>query len=353
MFVIGGLLTGTAYGQVTDKEKDLRTQKADSTEGWKKGGMFTLNFSQVSLTNWAAGGENSISGNTMINVFANYKKGSFTLDNNLDLGYGIMKQGELGLRKTDDKIDFSSKFGYKLTEKSYAAALMSFKTQFMPGYDYPNDSVAISRFMAPGYFLFAAGYDYKEKDWLSLFIAPATGKLTIVNNPTLANAGAFGVDEAIYDVNDPSIIITPGKKSRFEFGGYFKGALTKDIMKNIKLSTKLELFSNYLENPLNIDVSWETNIGMKINKYYFCFRGNFAYRPICCSKRTINSSHKSSSLQIYYSNFSFGCFGNIKSVAIRSFGIIQWTQNFILFFKIILRLMFIPSMIATRNYINS
>lgn len=259
-------LTLSVSAQVTDKETDLRKLNNDSTDGWKKGGMFTVAFSQVSLSNWAAGGENSFSGNSLINTFANYKKGNISWDNTLDLGYGIMKQGEQDVRKTDDKIDFSSKFGRKLTTSSFAAALLNFKTQFMPGYNYPDETTIISNIMAPGYLLFAAGYDYKKGDWLSLFIAPVTGKMTFVLDDALANAGAFGVEPAILNPVDSSIL-TSGKKMRTEFGGYFKGAFSKDIMKNVKLNTKLELFTNYLHNPQNIDVYWETNIGMKVNKF--------------------------------------------------------------------------------------
>ena len=253
--------------QITEKEDELRALESDSLDGWKKGGMLSLNFSQVSLSNWAAGGENSFSGNTMVNIFANYKKGKISLDNNLDFGYGIMKQGEQNIRKTDDKIDFTSKFDRKLSKNSYIAALLNFKTQAMSGYNYPDDSIIISNFMAPAYVLFAAGYDYKKSDWLSLFFAPFTGKLSIVNNQTLANAGAFGVNPAIYDPTDSTIITSLGKKARIEFGGYFKGMFSKDIMENIKLSSKLELFSNYLNNPQNIDIYWENTISMKINKY--------------------------------------------------------------------------------------
>nr|MBP9083784.1 DUF3078 domain-containing protein [Bacteroidia bacterium] len=41
----------------------------------------------------------------------------------------------------------------------------------------------------------------------------------------------------------------------------------KDIIENVNLQTKLELFSNYLEDPQNIDVNWEVLISMKVNKY--------------------------------------------------------------------------------------
>jgi hypothetical protein len=242
--------------QITEKEDALKKINTDTVNGWKKGGMFTLTFGQSSFTNWAAGGINSISVNGAANLFANYMKDNLSWDNTLDLGYGIQKQGKKDnalTQKTDDKFDFASKLGIKATDKLYYAALMNFRTQFTNGYNYPDDSTVISAFMAPGYLLFAAGIDYKPNKNLSVFIAPLTSKTTFVKDQTLSDAGAYGVDA--------------GKSVRNEFGGYLKAVYAKDIMKNVSFNTKLDLFSNYLHNPQNIDVNWEVLIGMKINKY--------------------------------------------------------------------------------------
>lgn len=253
-------------GQVVEKEKDLRKISIDSTlMGWKSGGMFNFTFSQVSLTNWAAGGENSVSTNMLFNLFAKYNKNRISLENNLDFGYGILKQSSAKSRKTDDKIDFSSKLGYLIRNNSFFAALVNFKTQLMPGYNYPNDSVKISNFMSPAYLLFATGYDFKRKNVFSCFVAPITGKVTFVNDINLANSGAFGVDAAVIDT--AGNIIKKGKRSRIEFGGYVKTVLNIKLTENINLSSKIELFSNFFKNPQNIDVYWENLIGMKINKY--------------------------------------------------------------------------------------
>ncbi|MCB0395628.1 MAG: DUF481 domain-containing protein, partial [Flavobacteriales bacterium] len=80
-----------------------------------------------------------------------------------------------------------------------------------------------------------------------------------------ANAGAFGVEAAVTDANGK--ILTPGKNLRSEFGGYVKLAWTKKLMENVNFTTKLDLFSNYLNNPQNIDVNWETLLDMKINSF--------------------------------------------------------------------------------------
>ena len=105
---------------------------------WRRGGLIAINFTQVSLTNWAAGGQNSISGNGIINYFANYKRGKNVWDNNLDLGYGMLIQGNDKARKSDDKIDFSSKYGREAFSHWYYSALFNFRSQFTPGYNYPN-----------------------------------------------------------------------------------------------------------------------------------------------------------------------------------------------------------------------
>lgn len=265
LFSIFVIALHSAISQTTEKEKELRKVTIDTTLlGWKHGGMINVTISQVSLTNWAAGGENSYSGNMLFNTFLKYNTPRFSFENTLDLGLGMQKQASAKARKTDDKIDFSSKSGYLLKNKTYAAALVNFKTQSLPGYNYPNDSVVISDFMSPAYLLFASGIDWKPKEYLSLFFAPVTGKTTFVLNQRLANTGAFGVEPAVYENGQ---LIKNGKTFRAEFGGYIKMALQRKFKENITVNTKVELFSNYFKNPQNIDVYWDFLLGIKLSKY--------------------------------------------------------------------------------------
>lgn len=264
------VLSSTCFiltAQVTEAEGTLRKASTDTISGWKKGGVIGISLAQASFNNWAAGGQNSISVNGLVSVFANYKKRNTTWDNMLDLGYGLLQQGDLGLLKTDDKIDFSSKFGQAASKNWYYAALLNFKTQMTPGYNYPNDSVMISDVFAPAYMVAAIGMDYKPSDKFTAFIAPVTSKTTWVTNQRLADAGAFGVDPATYDLN--GILLTHGKTIRNEFGGYLKIVYKQSFFKDksVSLLSKLDLFSNYLHNPSNIDISWETIIGFKVNKF--------------------------------------------------------------------------------------
>ena len=244
-----------------------KAQTVDTLKFWNFKGEGGLAFSQLSLSNWAAGGEPSISVNTMGNLFSTYKKGKFSWDNSLALAYGFLNQSKASIKykKTDDKIDFSSKAGIYAFKKWDYTILFGFKTQFSNGYNYPDDSTVISRFMAPGYLQLALGMNYKPNDYFSLFISPIGIRYTMVNDQKLADMGAFGVDPATYDTN--GIVLKHGKKSLAQCGASAKAAFQKEIAKNVSLGTKLELFSNYLKNPQNIIVNWEVLLALKVNSY--------------------------------------------------------------------------------------
>ncbi|MBP1672350.1 MAG: hypothetical protein H6Q25_165 [Bacteroidetes bacterium] len=261
LFFISWIFIFQSFSQITDNETVLRKNEKDTLTGWKTGGIFAITGSQTSLTNWAAGGENSVSLNALLSVFANYKNGNGAWDNSLDIGYGLLKQGwgkEIPFSKTDDKVDLLSKFGYKAFKNWYYAALFNFKTQMTPGYKLPTDTIKISNFLAPAYVIAAIGMDYKPNNHLSMFIAPFTAKWTIVNDSILSAAGAFGVES--------------GEFLKSEFGGYIRFIYSKNdfkspFLKNISFTTKLDLYSNYLKEPEKIDVNWEVLIAMKVNKY--------------------------------------------------------------------------------------
>ena len=231
----------------------LAEEVADTVKYWKRSGVFSANFSQVSLTNWAAGGQSSTSGVFLMNYNANYKKDSLSWDNYLDLGYGFLKNNDEDLRKSTDKIEFNSKVGYNTGSNWNYAGLVGFKSQFAPGYNYPRvtGDTPISKFLAPAYINVALGMDYKT-EFMSLFLSPATGKFTIVNDDALSAAGEFGVD--------------PGKKFRAEFGASVRFGAQKEILKNVTAATKLDLFSNYFHNPQNIDVDWTFMLNMQVNE---------------------------------------------------------------------------------------
>lgn len=239
-------------------------------KNWKLKGLFGLNGTQSSFVNWNAGGRNNLSVIGYISASADYKKDRWQWKNNLELALGGMlyldKEGrDGGLQKTDDKIDFATNIGYKMADKWYLSMIGGFKTQFLDGFAYPNDSVRVSTFMAPGYANFALGIDFTPNDKFSLFISPLATKMTFVLDDTLANAGAFGVENATFSTNGD--VISKSKGFRGEIGAYLRMTYNKELFKNVNLKTKLELFSNYANNPQNIDVNADMLWTFKVNSW--------------------------------------------------------------------------------------
>jgi len=229
---------------------------ADTTEvkTWNLKGSAGLNFSQTSLSNWSAGGDNAVAGNAFLNAGLDYKKGHWLWQNTLALEYGLTWTDTNNSQKSTDKIEIGTQIGYTTDNKWYYSAMADFKSQFAKGYNYPNRDNYISKFMAPAYSNVSVGIEYKPADkFYSVYFSPLAGKFTFVNDDYLSDLGSFGVD--------------PGDKFRAEFGAYLKGKLEKDIMENVKLMTDANFFTAYDKSFGNVDVEWNLLLNMKINKY--------------------------------------------------------------------------------------
>lgn len=259
------LLLGISFAQAQndwmktsrdETEKKLTKDPTDTIVArWKRGALFNVNINQGSLSNWAAGGDRfSMSIGATFTGFIFYKEGRHAWDNILDLAYGYVNTTSLGSRKSDDRIDFTSKYGYEIGKNWYLSALFNVRTQFTDGFLY--DSVPphkVSRFFAPAYVLLSPGLDYKPVEGLSIFMSPITARWVIVKDDLLSAQGAYGVDT--------------GKHVNMEFGAYVSVNWMSEIMKNVSYKTRLDLFSNYRHNPGNVDLFWTNLLLLKVNKY--------------------------------------------------------------------------------------
>lgn len=249
-------LLALTVGQVAAQTDAAPTE----TPSWKISGVSGLNLSQTSLTNWAAGGENSVAWNLYLNASANYKKDSWSWDNALITDFGKTFTTSNKWLKSIDKLNFSTKIGRSLSKHWSVSALGDFLTQFARGYAAENNpNIAgnkdkyISTILAPGYLTLAVGADYKPNDDFSLLLAPVTGKMTFVLDNRLSTAGAFGVK--------------PGNKTLAEIGALAVANYKRKLAENINLVTKLTLFTPYNESFGNIDINWDMMIAFKINKF--------------------------------------------------------------------------------------
>ena len=225
----------------------------DTTKFWTKKGNISLLFNQSAYNKqWLGGGTSNVAGNFGLNYDFNYKKDDIVWDNKFILAYGLTKiKGGDKPAKTDDRLELNSLWGKKAKGQWYYSMFFNFKTQMDTGLD-KNDE-KISHFFSPAYFQLGPGMLWKKSNNLSVNFSPATSKLIIVHPHLTKFRSSFGVLQ--------------GDSSRFEFGSSISGYYKFNIMTNVSVENRLNLYSNYLDNPQNVDVDYQMNVIMKINKY--------------------------------------------------------------------------------------
>ncbi|HPG11126.1 MAG TPA: DUF3078 domain-containing protein [Chitinophagaceae bacterium] len=243
--------------------ESLRTIKKDVTDTsqkpWKTGGIYNFSVGQGSLSNWAAGGEDfSFSAATALNLFAFLKHSRTSWDNVMNINFGYINTSSLGGRKNDDRIDIVSKYGYALNKKLNLSSLINFRTQLLNGYTYTETAKDTftknfsSAFLSPAYALISQGLDYKPGKGLSIFISPVTSRWVIVMDDSLSARGEYGV--------------TPGEHSLNQLGAFATVNYTTAFNKFITYKGRLDLFSNYKNNPLNTDLYMTNVVSAKLGK---------------------------------------------------------------------------------------
>jgi len=227
------------------------TEKSSEKSAWTKGGTFTFLINQSTFENWVAGGVSNISGAFGINYDLNYLKDNWSWDNKIIAAFGITKIKDQDIQKSDDRLEWNSVLGKKAGGFWFFSAFLNFKTQFTDDLD--SDTKGPTQFLSPAYLQLGPGMLWKKSETLKVNIAPATAKLILVDKTlTLPDTAYFGVEE--------------GKSTRFEFGASLGAYYKFELLKNISMENILNLYSNYLEDPQNIDLDYTINIVMKVNK---------------------------------------------------------------------------------------
>jgi hypothetical protein len=249
---------------------DTIPSKNDTVKPLTFNGLFYTGLNQIGFVNWAAGGETSLSGKMGADYSISYKKNKFRFHHQARLAYGLVGYMDKRVEKTDDKIDLLMAIGRTMNSKWTLTGLITFKSQFAPGYKYPDDSTLISSFLAPGYLTLSIGINYNPSKEFQLFVSPVSGKFIFVENQELANKGSFGVTKAVTD--SAGNILIPGKNAKGELGLNLVTSWKHSIMKNINLNTTLNLHNNYIDpkkyNRWNIDIDWDNRFIFTINKLF-------------------------------------------------------------------------------------
>jgi len=220
--------------------------------------------SQAYYSNWSAGGDNSMAFRAFLTTGGNFAKNRHSFSYFLDLALGYQwlfsNPAPLKLKKTDDRLNLNLNYGYQMSRTNdnfFYSAFVNFRTQFGSGFN-DDRSVLVSRFMAPGYLIYGLGVAYKLKDFLTINISPLSARHVFVLNDSIWRQENYGITAE--DVAHNRRVVN-------EFGAYFNAFFQKDLTKSVNLMSQLTLFSNYLDKPQNIVVTFDLGFNFKITKF--------------------------------------------------------------------------------------
>jgi Protein of unknown function (DUF3078) len=294
-------IVAPAFAQDTKEEKLKEKGELNKlNEGWNRKVGLGLGMNQIGVVNPRVGGANDQLGfNGILTAGITYRMGRMAWDNVGALQYGVLRNGsffkpfnEIPYVKSMDNLVLNSKFGYGISEKPvwFYSVAAGFRSQITPTYQgnllsnsVPDITIGnevikeqpIADFLAPATFYIAPGMDYKPNDNFSVLISPATFRMIIVNNDAIAKLGTMGNPVT----RNAAGAITNWQKTDVQFGASLTANYKNEFLdKRIQFQTGLNLFSNYLRDPQNIDIDWGTTtkvnifkgfgIGLNTNLYY-------------------------------------------------------------------------------------
>jgi len=248
--------TITSISASDNPADSLRTPKWK--DYWKFSGTVGLKISQTQLINWAAGGNSNFTGESYANLSLNYKKNKIAWDSKLETCFGAVYSSDFNSyrwRKGSDKIDFTTTFGYEVSPKAHTKSMWfiavngRFESQYMPGYKYPDDNtrVLVSNWLSPSRTNLSVGVNWKWKDLVTLYYSPLAGLVTSCMDSVLRHS--FGVPA--------------DKTATASLGMTFRAGIKYEGVKNLKVSTNLQLYTPYTDPEQKFgvfNVDWDVMV---------------------------------------------------------------------------------------------
>lgn len=260
VLVCGGRLSAQAGDDRLSEVLKAAKTNADSA-AWVTGGGLGADFTSLSLFNPVVGaGSNRIGFGALLSFFADRNTDAYSWTNLLSLQLAVQRIGSSDnpFEKNLDLLRYITRLGkHTDNEKLDIAFDGDLRTSFLPTFEgnllRDNGAPLLSKFFAPATLQAGLGIDYRTNEHISLFFSPASVKWIYVGNDEIAALEVQGN--------------RPGSRSRLDFGANVK-IIYKDVLLNERLSliSSLGLFSNYLENPQNIDINFNAAVDLAITK---------------------------------------------------------------------------------------
>ena len=202
-----------------------------------------------------------------VTEYADYNNKALKVSSNnfARLKLGFLKSGREDARKNLDLLETNSKLNHKAFGKFDFSGILLFKTQIARGYNYTkvnsrDTAILVSKFMNPAILTIGFGLDYKPNKTTSINFSPLSYKGTFVTDPAYMNQtyDSTKIDQTKYG-------IAKDKMSLNEPGVSFMISNTYKPIKTVTVTNRLQLFTNYINNPQNMDIDWEMIAVINLN----------------------------------------------------------------------------------------
>ncbi|MBN3663079.1 MAG: DUF3078 domain-containing protein [Ornithobacterium rhinotracheale] len=257
--------------QVKDVAREIKkiefNLKKIEKRRWTRSGNLQVNFGQHHYENWVGGNLGKLEIFGKISQRLKFQNQQMVWESSFDVLYGLNKNYEQDFRKSSDQILFNSILGKKVSNNFSYSYFLNLQTQLTNSYDYardPDNNYRLSGFLAPLYINTGPGVMWRKNDNLVLNLAPASLKATYVSGEVYEyksrNKGFVNNQEhEIFGVE-------AGENLNLRLGLYASIYSKYKVLKNVEMENRLSLYSDYLDNPTNIDMDYRMNVNFKINK---------------------------------------------------------------------------------------
>lgn len=228
------------------------SQEIDSTlNKWTPSAVVGFNISQLSLSNWSQGGENSLTWTLTGDVSYNYKSENIEFKNNLKLAYGRTKLGSDDFKTNDNDLYLESVISKNVgwAVKPYFSNTV--RTSITTGYNYDTTpKTEIVSLFDPGYVTQSLGFYYEPNKKFNTRLGLAVEEVFTRNNTQYAD--------------DPTTLNI--EKTKVDAGLESVTAIEQEVAENLLLKSQLRLFARF--NNIDVwDVRWDNTIVAKINDF--------------------------------------------------------------------------------------
>ncbi|MGE5682929.1 MAG: DUF3078 domain-containing protein [Bacillota bacterium] len=220
---------------------------------WIPKGVAGANVSQIALSDWAQGGDNSITWIFNGELGLSYYTNSNSFLNNLKFAYGRTKLGTNDYRTNDNELYLENVFSYFIGWVVEPYVSNTIRTAISTGYNYKDTPyVKTADFFDPGFVTQSLGFAYTRNKVI-------TTRLGAALQETFTNAYRQYTDDA-------------GTKDKIEAFKFETGLesvtdLETSLGENMLFTSKLRLFTRF--NNLDVwDVRWDNTVAAQINKYF-------------------------------------------------------------------------------------